>query len=155
MTSPETQIDSFTVFVRDVEPRLKVALCSSFGREIGIEATADALEYAWKNWERVGQMDNPAGYLWRVGRNRARRRSTRRTELFQGVAMDRIPWVEPALPDALAALSEKQRISVLMVYGLGWTFAEVAELLGVSRSTVQRHADRAMRRLRRKLGVLS
>ncbi|MGI8514455.1 MAG: sigma factor-like helix-turn-helix DNA-binding protein [Acidimicrobiia bacterium] len=34
---------------------------------------------------------------------------------------------------------------VLLVYGYDWRLSEVAETLGVSKSTVQTHADRAMR----------
>lgn len=153
MSSEETLVDSFTVFVKETEPKLRVGLCASFGREVGMEAAAHALEYGWKNWSRVKEMKNPAGYLWRVGKNRGRRLRKRKPKLFQEVRMDRLPWVEPELPRALADLSEKQRVAVVMVYGMDWTFAETAELLGVSRSTVQKHVERAMKRLRRDLGV--
>lgn len=67
-------VDSFTEFVKQVEPRLRRALPVAYGIERGAEATADALAYAWENWERIEQMDNPAGYLYRVGRSRARPR---------------------------------------------------------------------------------
>ena len=39
--------ESFTEFVRDVEPRLKHALVAAFGTEVGIEATRDALAVGW------------------------------------------------------------------------------------------------------------
>jgi hypothetical protein len=61
-------LDSFTEFVRGVEPRLRVGLCLAFGRETGLEATSYALAYGWENWDRVSQLANPAGYLWGVGR---------------------------------------------------------------------------------------
>jgi RNA polymerase sigma-70 factor (ECF subfamily) len=149
----ESWADSFTIFVKETEPKLKMALCASLGRETGMEATAHAFEYGWQHWGRISEMENPAGYLWRVGRNRGRRLRTRKRKLFQDVRTDRMPWIEPELPSAIAGLSERQRVSVILVYGLGWSFAEVAEMLGVSRSTVQKHAERAMRRLRHKLGV--
>ena len=98
-------------------------------------------------------MDNPAGYLWGVGRNRARRLQSRPTRLFESVSVEKLPWVEPRLGNALEGLSEKQRVSVLLVHGFDWTFAEVAELLGVSLSTVQKHTERAMTRLRRDLRI--
>lgn len=153
LSAEETLVDSFTVFVKEVEPKLKVALCASFGREVGLEAAAHAFEYGWKNWSKVRAMESPAGYLWQVGRNRARRLARGKPHLFQAVRIDRLPWVEPGLPKALAALSEKQRVSVILVYGMDWTFEETSQLLGVSRSTVQKHVDRAMKRLRRDLGV--
>ena len=95
-------------------------------------------------------MDNPAGYLWGVGRNKARSR-IRVRPVFPEVPIDHEPWIEPGLPDAMAQLSESQRIAVMLIHGFEWTFAEVAELLGVSLSTVQKHADRGMAKLRRRM----
>ena len=57
------------------------------------------------------------------------------------------------MPAALANLPERQRVVVMLLHSFEWTMSEVAELLGVSKSTVQNHAERAMARLRRKLGV--
>jgi RNA polymerase sigma factor (sigma-70 family) len=59
-----------------------------------------------------------------------------------------MPWIEPALPDALASLSERQRTVVVMVYAADWSYAEVASLLGISRGAVHKHAERAMASLR-------
>jgi DNA-directed RNA polymerase specialized sigma24 family protein len=153
MPGEETMTDSFTSFVEDTEPRLKRALVAAFGREVGVEATADALMYGWEHWDRMRRMRNPAGYLWTVGRNRARRLASRSPRLFASVRFDRLPWVDPELAPALERLSEKQRVSVLLVHGYGWTLAEVADLLGVSVSTVQQHTERAMSRLRRSLRI--
>ncbi len=41
----------------------------------------------------------------------------------------------------------------MLVHGYGWKVSEVAEMWGVSFSTVKAHIDRALDRLRRKLGV--
>ena len=71
-----TPSESFTSFVEEVEPRLKRALCVGFGIESGVEATADALAYGWEHWDRIETMENPAGYLYQVGRSRARKRRT-------------------------------------------------------------------------------
>ncbi len=62
-------------------------------------------------------------------------------------------FVEPGLPSALNRLSERQRVAVLLVHGDDWTYSEVAELLGVSVSTVQQHAERGMSKLRKAIGV--
>jgi len=63
------------------------------------------------------------------------------------------PTVEPALPEALRSLSEKQRVAVLLIHGFGYSVREVAELLDVSPSTIQQNAERALARLRDSLGV--
>jgi len=143
---------SFADFVAEVEPRLRTALCASFGPDQGRDSAAEALAYGWQHWERVRTMPNPAGYLWGVGRNHARR-ATRHRFVFPDVPTDEIPWVEPGLPSALADLSEKQRIAVTLVYGLEWTLSEVAGVLGVSKSTVQTQTERGMKKLRNSLGV--
>jgi DNA-directed RNA polymerase specialized sigma24 family protein len=39
------------------------------------------------------------------------------------------------------------------VHGYGWTLEETSRLLGVGRSTVQKHVDRGLDRLRGALGV--
>ena len=81
-----TPSESFTSFVEEVEPRLKRALCVGFGIESGVEATADALAYGWEHWERIETMENPAGYLYQVGRSRARKRRTPRPDFLRRTA---------------------------------------------------------------------
>ena len=131
---------------------LRQALTAAFGPELGSEATAEALAYGWEHWQRIAEMGNPGGYLYRVGYDRARRMKPKRLRLPR-VDEGRDPWVEPGLPDAFGSLPEKQRIAVGLVHGYQWSLSEVAEYLGVSKSTVQSHADRGLATLRRKLGV--
>ncbi len=152
MVDHDTLMDSFTEFMDTVEPRLRYALCAAFGGDQGREATSEALAYGWEHWERVRKMDNPAGYLWGVGRNHARRRQ-RPPVTFPEAPVDTMPWIEPGLGSALARLSERQRLAVMLVHGLEWTYGEVAVLLGVSKGTVQTQAERGMAKLRRRLGA--
>ena len=63
------------------------------------------------------------------------------------------PWSEPALPEALSRLSEMQRTAVLLIHGFGWTYEEVADRLGLARSSVQKHAERGIKKLRAALEV--
>ena len=51
-------VTSFTEFVRETEPRLKLALSAAFGRELGVEAPAHALAYGWEHWDRVKDLQN-------------------------------------------------------------------------------------------------
>jgi DNA-directed RNA polymerase specialized sigma24 family protein len=151
--SDQVRVDSFTGFVADVGPRLRGALTASFGSEVGRDATAEALSYAWRHWDRVGGMDNAAGYLFRVGTNFAKKaKPVAIAADFESVS-DRVPWVEPGLGPALAALPTQQRTVIALVHGFEWTLGEVAEMLGRSKSTVQTHEQRGMKTLRRKMGV--
>jgi DNA-directed RNA polymerase specialized sigma24 family protein len=142
------QADSFATFFSYVEPRLRRALVARYGHERGREATAEALTWAWQHWPELASVENPIGYLYRVGQSKSRLRRER--PVFERPA----PYeqlVEPGLEAALALLSERQRVVLLLVYGSQWTHAEVAELLGVGVSTIQKHVERGRLRLRKLL----
>ena len=144
--------EAFTEFAKDVEPKLRLALVATFGVEAGVEATSEALAYGWENWDSLSSRPNPAGYLFGVGRNKARQRRKTRT-LLPAPPADHEFFVEPGLPDALNRLSDRQRVAVLLIHGEDWTHSEVADLLGLSVSTVQQHAERGISKLRKAIGV--
>lgn len=146
---PTTPTD-FDWFVRDIRPSLAHAFVAAYGLERGQDAMAEASLYAWEHAHRLRAMDNPAGYLWRVGQSRSRRR--RRALVFPPAGQDGMPDVEPKLPEALASLTERQRCCVLLTYAFEWSHQEVADLLGISRSSVQAHIDRGLRSLRTAIG---
>lgn len=146
--------DSFTGFVERARKPLHQALIAAYGAQVGDDVTSEALAYAWENWDRVRVMHNPVGYLYRVGQSRARRGIFRRPPpLAVERPVQTSGWYEPGLPDALAALPGRQRAAVVLVHGFEWTIAEVAEVWGVSFSTVKAHVDKGMARLRRRFGV--
>ena len=151
MTADEA---SFTSFVERVGRPLRQALIAVHGPDVGPDVTAEALAYAWEHWDRISQMANPAGYLYRVGQSKARRGIFRRPPpTVVPHQPDGSHWFEPGLVEAMAELSEKQRAAVVLVHGYGWSVTEVSEMWGVTFSTVKAHIDRAMVRLRKKLGV--
>lgn len=111
---------TFTSFVHSAQDRLTVALTAAYGPETGHEATAEALSYAWRHWDRIAEMDNPVAYLYRVGQSKARRHlAWLRRRACPPVPSKPEPWIEPALPGALQALSRRQRTAVVLVCGFG------------------------------------
>ncbi|HWL41914.1 MAG TPA: sigma factor-like helix-turn-helix DNA-binding protein [Ilumatobacter sp.] len=137
----------FDAFAAAAGHKLRGALVGAYGAEVGREAAAEALAYAWEHRARVEAMENPVGYLYRVGQTAARK--LRRTgPLFPAAPPTAELHIEPGLPDALAALTEMQRQCVVLVHGYGYGQTEVAELLGVSPSTVRTHLDRGLTALR-------
>jgi RNA polymerase sigma factor (sigma-70 family) len=104
-------------------------------------------------------MDNAVGYLFVVGRDRAtqhrRRRRDRPVARPTQPSDDPTIWFEPALPALVEDLSDRERQAVMLVHGFEWSLSEVAELLEVSKSTVQTYADRGLSKLRDGLGVTS
>jgi DNA-directed RNA polymerase specialized sigma24 family protein len=153
LLSDQTRVDGFVEFVETNEGRLRHALTAAFGHEAGKEAAAEALAYGWEHWERVRAMANPVGYLYTVGRSKGRKLFSYSRPVFPPIPEDRTPWFEPGLPAALAGLPEKERTVVLLLHGYGWHMTEVADTLGVAKSTVQTHDERGMRKLRHTLGV--
>lgn len=146
----------FESFVADARLRLRRALVARYGPEVGAEATADAIAYAWQHWNRVSHMDNAMGYLYRVGQTTARRHrrwgravvlppERRQPEVAD---QQESSGSESALPSALARLRPDERVSVVLVHGYAWTYQEVADLLGVPVSTVRNHVHRGLTRLR-------
>lgn len=152
LVSADTRRAAFTSFVSDVQPRLRRALTARYGAERGYEATADALAWAWEHWDRVQALDNPAGYLYRIGYRRALRRP-RTMHLVEDPPADHEPRVEPELAHAFTLLTQRQRTTVLLIHGYGWTHREVAEMLGITIPSVQKHAERGLAKLQRALGV--
>ena len=140
----------FAEFVAEVEPRLRRALVAAYGGERGREAVAEALAWGWEHWSELAVMDNPAGYLYRVGQSRTRpRKEPPRFEAPPGAE----PWIEPELLPALAALTERQRVAVVLVHGFGWTHREVADLTDLAVTSVQNHVERGLEKLRAALEV--
>jgi RNA polymerase sigma-70 factor (ECF subfamily) len=142
---------AFSEFMAEAEPRLLRALVARYGVQRGREAALDAMAYAWRHWERVQAMDNPIGYLYRVGSSSVR--STSIPPSLPPVDDHREPWIEPGLERSLDTLSESQRVAVVLRYSFEWTHGEIAELLGVSVRTVRAHLERGMKKLRSGLEV--
>lgn len=143
---------SFDRFAQTVGVRVRAGLVAAYGFEAGRDAAAEAMAYAWEHWDEVAEMDNPAGYLYRVGQT-----AVRRVRRPQGLLPSPDPGelnVEPGLVPALHKLSNMQRTCVLLVVGYRIPQAEVARMLGVAATTVQTHTERGMQSLRRELEVV-
>lgn len=144
---------TFTLFMEEVQERVRHALVAAYGRERGREAAASAFAYAWEHWDRIEEMDNAAGYIYRVGDRIARRLQPLTSLAFPPVDRAELPWVEPELPVALGQLTERQRVSVVLVHGYGVPLRHTADLLGISPRSVRRHVELGLAKLRKTLGV--
>lgn len=147
-TGPDT--DDFEEFASELRPRLVHAFVGCRGVDGAADAAAEALAYAFEHWPKVRRMENPAGYLYRVGQSRTRQR---RAPLLPPPDALGVPDVEPALVPALLALPESQRTAVWLVHGCQWRYGEVAEAMETSVSMVGTNVSRALASLRRRLEV--
>jgi RNA polymerase sigma factor (sigma-70 family) len=141
---------SFDAFAREAGPRLRRALVAAYGIDLGVDAAAEAMAYAYERWDELATLRNPNGYLYRVGQTAARR-GRRQPPRLPVPDPAELPDVEPALVPALEALSEQQRVVVVLVAGLQWRQSEVAELLEISHASVRTHLERGLAHLRHEL----
>jgi RNA polymerase sigma-70 factor (ECF subfamily) len=117
--------------------------------DVAREATDEAFALAASRWHRVRDMDSPIGWTYKVALNRLRRYTKRRRRervLWQRQsASERTgpPREHPELWDAVDALPPKQRTTIVLRYVADRREAEIADILGVSRSTVASNLTRA------------
>ena len=138
-------------FLADARCRLERALVARFGVEDGLDAAAEALAFATEHWDRLEPMDNPIGYLYRVGRTRGERlaRRWRRTGLLAVEPVTDDAVVDVDLQRALTRLRSEQRVAIVLVHAHGYSYREAAEIVGVPVTSITNHLNRGMTRLRR------
>jgi len=108
---------------------------------------------------RFESLASPGGYLRTSVINGARRRyrnaTTRkaiRDRFAVSIARLEIPDVnENYLDDVLDKLSEPEHTTIVLIYYLGATYAEAADVMNCPIGTVKSHAHRALRSLRRQV----
>ncbi len=143
----------FEAFITDVRPRLARAFVAAYGPDRGEEALGEAMAVAWERFDELATMANPAGFLYRAGQSKSRPRRRVGHTRFPATHEVGLPDLEPGLPHALEQLSEQQRAAVALVHAYGWTHQQVADILGIARTSVQNHVERGLERLRSEMGV--
>lgn len=149
----------FADFYREGRDRIARALTLTLGdQDLAVEAVDEAMARAYQRWTRVGTLDNPGGWVYRVALNwscsvlRRRRRAPRpRTERDP---TDIGPISEPTVLRALAELDVRQRAVVVCRHLLGWSEEETAIALSTPVGTVKSRLHRANRILARRLDHL-
>lgn len=114
------------------------------------EVMQDAFLAVWERWDRVGEMDDPTGYLFRTALNIWRKR-LRRASLAARKALSLAPDDDAfatvdereAVFVALRSLNPKERAAIVVTGLLGYTAESAAPLLGMSAATVRMYASRA------------
>jgi RNA polymerase sigma factor (sigma-70 family) len=142
---PVTQTRSFEAFFEAERDGLFGALVLITGdRHEAEEVTQDAFLAVWERWERVGAMDNRAGYLYRTAMNTFRKRRGRAALAIRRAvglvhAEDAFAAADArqVVARALAGLSRRQRAALVLTELLGFTSEEAGRALGVKPVTVR------------------
>jgi RNA polymerase sigma-70 factor (ECF subfamily) len=133
--------ESFDSWYAREHPRLVATLLLSTGDvELAVDGVDEAFTRALEKWDRVSAMESPTGWAFRVALNHARRTARRRAieyRLFIKRAKD-VPVPAPAgeIWQVVSALPPRQREVVVLRHIGDLREAEIAHVLGISRSTV-------------------
>ncbi|GAA2523940.1 sigma-70 family RNA polymerase sigma factor [Streptomyces longisporus] len=124
--------------------------------QLGSDADAEeavdlTFDQVMDRWPRMLQMENLEGYAWTIlkrriidmHRKRRRRPELMETAAFEAALAEHVEDPYDALTDAIAlytavaSLSERQRDAILLHYGMGFTAAEAADVMGNEEATVR------------------
>lgn len=136
--------------------RLFGAMCAVTGdRQEAEEIMQEAFLKLWERWERVSQVEDPEGYLYRTAMNVFRGRYRRaklalrkaahtieRTDAFEAVD------ARQTVIKGLASLTPAQRAAIVFTSLLGYNSQEAGEILGTSASAVRTLATTGRARIR-------
>ena len=126
-------------------------------RERAKDAVQDAFVAALRRrsqWRGEGSLD---AWLWRAVLNAARDRRRKREPILVPETPEEAPVEPPAsldLADALAELTERQRLVLFLRYYGDLDYRQIAETLGVKPGTVAATIHQAQEHLRHRLGAL-
>lgn len=151
---------SFEDFYRIHRTQVARALALTLrDNDLAADATDEAMARAYQRWTRVRALDNPAGWVYRVGLNwslsRVRRLTRPAPRWVSGADVSPPPSIQdPAIDRALDELSVDQRSVVVCRLLLGYSEAQTAELLHIKPGTVKSRLHRALDRLQPLLAPL-
>jgi RNA polymerase sigma-70 factor (ECF subfamily) len=148
---------SFEEFYEATFRRVFTALCLVTGdRHEAEEVVQDAFVRVFERWDRVGNLEDPTGYLFRISMNVFRSRYRRAS-----LGLRRALSLAPAATDDLAAvenrdevvrlllgLDPRQRAAVLLTAILDYSAEEAGRMLGIRASSVRSLTTRARARMK-------
>lgn len=151
---------TFEDFWRQERSSVARALALTLGDvQLAAEATDEAMARAYQRWSRVGTLDSPTGWTYRVGLNWSRsvlRRTRRQTPAWlaqPNTQHDSAP-LDPSVATALRQLSSAQRSVVVCRLLLNLSEQQTATLLRIRPGTVKSRLSRAITQLSTSLAHL-
>jgi RNA polymerase sigma-70 factor, ECF subfamily len=136
---------AFEDFFRGQTQSLYAHLCLITGNRAEAEELAqDAFLKVWERWDRVADMEEPIGYLYRTAMNLFRKRYRRavlalRKKVSEELRTDDFSTVEDRsiVARALVELTPRQRAALVLTELIGFSSGEAGHMLGVSSGTVR------------------
>lgn len=126
-------------------------------RHAAEELAQEALARAWRKWNRVSRLEDPAGWTRRVAINLANsrfRRLAAERRAAQRLSQERHVRDQPdradtvAVREAVSKLPRRQRAALILHYYLDLPYAAVASIMDIPEATARSHVRRALARLK-------
>ena len=124
----------FESFFEEHRSKVYGAMCLVTGnQQEAEEITQDAFLRLWERWDRVAEMEDPIGFLFKTAMNVFRDRARRAS-----IAARRSIGIADRGDDrAMRPLTPHQRAALVLIGYLGYSSEEAAQVLGVRASTVR------------------
>lgn len=126
------------------------------------DLTADVFLAAWRQWDRISQVEYPLAYLRQMLTNQAATRHRRRARerltlerVFAGVSESGHEPDGAAVVDVRSALQRippRRRACLVLRFAFDLTEREVAQTLGISVGAVKSQTFKGLAQLRKELG---
>jgi RNA polymerase sigma-70 factor (sigma-E family) len=159
------QDEDFAEFVREVSPRLlrtAYLLCGS--QDAAEDLVQEALERACRRWRRIAGNEAPEAYVRRIVVNLANdrwRRGGRLRESEQALAAEQLDPrdeygrldLRDQLTAMLATLPIRMRTIIVLRYFHDMDDARIADVLGITTSSVRSQLSRGLAKLRAAAGA--
>jgi RNA polymerase sigma-70 factor (ECF subfamily) len=154
-------IFTFEDFFEKESPTLFRRLCLVTGnREEAEDVMQDAFLRLYERWDRVSEVEDPVGYLYRTAFNVFNKRS-RRAALAVRRAVGLMPSIDEfaaadarqLVSQALARLTPRQRAALVLTELLGYSSEGAGKLLGVRPGTVRALASQGRAAMKETLGA--
>jgi RNA polymerase sigma factor (sigma-70 family) len=130
-------------------------------RQEAEELTQDAFLSVLERWERVSEMEDPVGYLYRTAFNswkKRLRRASRSVRLAVDPRYERDPFeaaeARSIVGEALARLTRRQRAALVLTELLGYSSEEAGSILGIRPVTARVLASQARAAMRDQVGAI-
>jgi RNA polymerase sigma factor (sigma-70 family) len=156
----EDRSRAFPEFCNRVHSRLVGALSLYCGdAALAEEFAQEALARAFRDWRKVGGLDNPEGWVFRTGfnithsyfrRRAAERRANDRARMQENAFLDAedVRSDAVALRSAVARLPRRQRTAVVLRFYADYSVSDVARLMECPEGTVKTLTRKALSLLR-------
>jgi RNA polymerase sigma-70 factor, ECF subfamily len=142
---------AFATFFEEHYESVCRGLTVAFGdARLAEEAAQEAFTRAYVRWRRVSKMERPAGWVYVTAVRYARhRRKSPPDELKPHVEADIAELVvrRATLEAALGLLGERQRLAVVLRYGLDLSLQQVASAMGCTVGTAKSTLHTSLARL--------